>query len=212
MNLVKKRNIIIAVLAILIILFLSIFFAVNYLAYRFYPLEYEKEIKNNSTQYSLKPAQVSAIIYEESKFDPDVVSTQDAIGLMQILPDTANLLAKELGIDRLLRDDLFIPDVNIKFGSYYFRQLLDKYNGDVDLALAAYNAGFGTVDKVDKNINNLPRETKDFIRKTKTTERVYITLYPDKLEVSKEDLEKNHLSFFELAQIVFKKIPNKNKN
>jgi len=211
MNFIKKRNIIIALSAVFIILFLGIWVSVEYLSHRFYPLGYLEEIKDNSAKYSLEPSQVAAIIYEESKFDPDVVSSQDAIGLMQILPDTANLLAKELGIDRLLRDDLFIPDVNIRFGTYYYRELLDKYNGEQDLALAAYNAGFGAVDKAERKIDKLPKETQEFVKRTKKTERVYITLYPEELQVSPENLAKNKLNFFELLSVVYKKIPIKNR-
>lgn len=211
MKFVKKRNIVLAVIAIFIIIGLAVVISVDLLSHRFYPLEYQQEIKDNAAKYNLEPATICAIIYEESKFDPNVVSEKDAIGLMQILPDTANVLAKEMGIEHLWRDDLFVPTINIKFGSYYFRQLLDKYNGDVNLALAAYNAGFGTVDKANRDLNNLPKETKDFIRKTNETERVYLTLYPDELGVAKEKLEKNRLNFFALARIVFKKIPNKNR-
>ncbi|MBU2595617.1 lytic transglycosylase domain-containing protein [Patescibacteria group bacterium] len=211
MNFYQKRSIIIALLTIFIVLFFGIWITVDYLAHRFYPLEYMAEIKDNSAKYPLEPSQVAAIIYEESKFDPDVVSSQDAIGLMQILPDTANLLAKELGIDNLWRDDLFVPAINLKFGTYYYRQLLDKYNGDQDLALAAYNAGFGAVDKAEKKIDNLPKETQEFVERTRKTERVYITLYPDQLGVKQENLEKNRLNFFELASIIFNKIPSKNR-
>jgi soluble lytic murein transglycosylase len=211
MKLAELRNLIIGLIVVFIVIILSAIAAVNYLSYRFYPLQFESEINDNAKEFKLEPSQVSAIIYEESKFDPDVVSDKDAIGLMQILPDTANVLAKKIGIDNLWRDDLFVPSINIKFGSYYFRELLDRYNGDVDLALAAYNAGFGAVDKANKDINNLPRETRDFIRKTNKTQRVYITLYPNQLKVSKEQLKEKRLSFFELASAVFNKIPNKNR-
>lgn len=207
----KKRNIIIAVLAIFIILFLGVWLSVDYLAHRFYPLEYLDEITDNSAKYSLEPSQVAAIIYEESKFDPDVVSSQDAIGLMQILPDTANLLAGDLGVDNLWRDDLFLPSINIKFGTYYYRQLLDRYGGNIDLALAAYNAGFGTVDKLGGDINKLPKETQEFVKRTRETERVYLTLYPDQLGVLSDNFKKQHLNFFELAEAVLNKIPSKNK-
>lgn len=202
MNFVKKRNIIIAVLAIFIIIFLTIWIAVEYLANRFYPLDYQDTIKENSVKYSLDPAQVSAIIYEESKFDPDVVSSKDAIGLMQILPDTANVLAKEMGINNLWRDDLFVPSINIKFGAYYYRELLDKYGNDQDLALAAYNAGFGTVDKAERHIDNLPKETQEFVKRAKKTERVYITLYSEQLEVG----SKEKMNWWGLAAEVWGKI------
>ena len=197
----KKRNIIIALIAIFIILFLGVWLSVDYLAHRFYPLEYLGEIKDNSAKYSLESSQVAAIIYEESKFDPDVVSSQDAIGLMQVLPDTANLLARDLGVDNLWRDDLFVPSINIKFGTYYYRELLDKYNGDVDLALAAYNAGFGAVDKADRKINNLPKETQEFVKRVKKTEKIYQRLYWQELGADRGDL-----SFEELTGAVWNKI------
>lgn len=203
----KKRNLIIAVLAVLVVLSLGLWLSVNYLAHRLYPLEYLGEITDNSTRYSLEPAQVAAIIYEESKFDPDVVSSQDAIGLMQVLPDTANVLAKDLGINNLWRDDLFVPSINIKFGTYYYRGLLDRYGGRVDLALAAYNAGFGAVDKSGKDISKLPQETQEFVRRVERTERVYTTLYPDELGVNKKKV----LSFWQLAIEVERKIWNQKK-
>ena len=206
----KKRNIVIILLVIFVAVLLFGWVAVDYLVHRFYPLNYLDEIKDNSAKYSLESSQIAAIIYEESKFDPDVVSSRDAIGLMQVLPDTANLLAKDLGVSNLWRDDLFIPGINIRFGTYYYRQLLDKYEGNQDLALAAYNAGFGAVDKAEGNIDKLPKETQEFVKRTKKTERVYITLYPDQLQISSDELSKSRLNFFELATVVFKKIPTKN--
>lgn len=204
-----KRRIVIVIFAVIIILLVAFFLTINYLSHRFYPLEYTEEIKTNALEYSLEPAQVCAIIYEESKFDPDVVSSRDAIGLMQILPDTANFIAKDLGYERLLRDDLFVPNNNIRFGTYYFKFLLDRYNGNLDLALAAYNAGFGAVDKAGGNINNLPEETREFVSRVKKTKKVYITLYANKLEVSDELFKKEHLSYIELSKIVIDKLPNK---
>lgn len=211
MNLVKLRNLIIGLIVIFFIIILSTIIAVSFLSHRFYPLQFENEINDNAKKYNLEPSLVCAIIYEESKFDPDVISDKDAIGLMQILPDTANVLAKEMGINNLKRDELFLPEINVRFGTYYFRQLLDRYGGDVDLALAAYNAGFGTVDKANRDINSLPKETRDFIKKTEKTQRVYITLYPDELQVSEKQLKEKRLSFFELASAVLNKIPNKNR-
>ena len=181
------------------------------MAYRFYPLAYSSEIKTSANQYTLEQSQVAGIVYEESKFDPDVVSSKDAIGLMQILPDTANVLARELGISNLTRDQLFLPSLNLRFGCYYFRQLLNKYNNNLDLALAAYNAGFGAVDKANQDISSLPKETQDFIKRTKLTQRIYITLYPDELKVSSQEFEKNKLNFWELISAVFNKIPNKSR-
>ena len=198
-------------MAILIVIILSAIVAVNYLSYRFYPLQFQNEINDNAKKYNLESSLVCAIIYEESKFNPDVVSEKDALGLMQILPDTANVLAEEMGIQNLTRDELFLPEINVRFGTYYFKQLLDRYGGNVDLALAAYNAGFGAVDKANKDINGLSKETRDFVKRTNKTQLAYLTLYPSQLQVSPEQLKEKKLSFFELASLVFNKIPNKNR-
>jgi soluble lytic murein transglycosylase len=201
----SRKTTIVVILLILAALIVGFYYSVFHIACRLYPLYYVEEIKNNSAQYSLDPYLISTLIYEESKFEPDVVSQKDAIGLVQILPDTANLVAKDLGITNLLRDDLFKPEVNIKFGTYYLKTLLDRYNGDEDLALAAYNAGFGALDKSGKQIENLPLETREFVRRCNETEKIYKKLYPTELGGNSQD----KLNFQELAEIVLKKIGRK---
>lgn len=198
------RSRFIQILAVLVVATLVIFyFITGHLSHRFYPLYGEAEgiIKENAHKYSVEASLVAAIIYEESKFDPDVVSKEDAIGLMQILPDTANLIAKELGVTNLKRDELFEPAVNVRFGTYYFKSLVDRYDGDIDLALSAYNAGHGKVDKVGKDISKLPEETQEFVERVKKTNEVYKYLYKDELESEKSDL-----NWFGMARLTWGKI------
>src|SRR5262249_61357952 len=88
----------------------------------------------------LDPALIAAVIYAETKFDPRP-SAAGAQGLMQIMPQTAEFLARRSGATTFTTADLATPQVNIAYGSYYLRYLLDEYNGRLVPALAAYNGG-----------------------------------------------------------------------
>ena len=111
-----------------------------------YPLEYESIIRGHAENYDLEPALIAAVIYRESKFDPDAVSDSGAIGLMQLLPETAQGIAEYTGGSEFRVEDLTDPELNVRYGSFYLRRLLRKYGGDASLALAAYHAGQGNVD------------------------------------------------------------------
>jgi soluble lytic murein transglycosylase len=92
------------------------------------------------------PALIAAVIYEESRF-ADQTSSQGARGLMQITPDTADTIEKLSGGETFVYEDLADPELNIKYGTFYLRYLLEKYEGDEAAALAAYNAGEGNADR-----------------------------------------------------------------
>src|SRR3954447_4656360 len=109
------------------------------------PLRHEDIIRQQSHKKALDPALVAAVIYQESKF-ADQTSVAGARGLMQITPDTANFIAKQSGGIRFTQADLATPQINIAYGTWYLRWLMDRYDGRQSLALAAYNAGFGHVD------------------------------------------------------------------
>src|SRR4051794_7355829 len=109
------------------------------------PLRHEDIIRQQSERKDLDPALVAAIIYQESKFS-DRTSVAGARGLMQITPDTARFIAKQSGGIRFTLADLGTPQINIAYGTWYLRWLLDRYDGRTALAVAAYNAGFGHVD------------------------------------------------------------------
>src|SRR5437879_8848967 len=104
------------------------------------PLRHEDIIRQQARDKGLDPALVAAVIYEESKFR-DRTSRAGARGLMQITPDTARFIAKKSGGTRFELQDLGTPQINIAYGSWYLRYLLDRYSGRTTLAIAAYNAG-----------------------------------------------------------------------
>ena len=110
-----------------------------------YPLKYEQIVRGHARNYQLDPALLAAVIYQESKFRPDAKSDSGAIGLMQLQPDTAKGIAIRTGGSRFQTSDLYVPEINVRYGSWYLRHLLDKYE-DEETALAAYNAGQRNVD------------------------------------------------------------------
>jgi soluble lytic murein transglycosylase len=110
------------------------------------PLRYSDVIRQQAAEKRLDPALVAAVIYAETKFDPRT-SSAGAVGLMQILPQTAQFLAHRSGATTFTTEDLARPQVNIAYGSYYLRYLLNEYHGSQVLALAAYNGGEANVDR-----------------------------------------------------------------
>ncbi|MDQ2761690.1 MAG: lytic transglycosylase domain-containing protein [Actinomycetota bacterium] len=117
--------------------------AVNELAL---PLHHQDIIRQQAAEKRLDPALVAAVIYAETKFDART-SPAGAEGLMQILPQTAMFLAHRSGAQTFTTADLATPQVNIAYGSYYLRYLLDQYGGASTLALAAYNGGETNVNR-----------------------------------------------------------------
>jgi soluble lytic murein transglycosylase len=110
------------------------------------PLRHEDIIRQQASAKGLDPALVAAVIYAESKFR-DQTSHAGARGLMQITPQTADYIAHKSGGTRFVQGDLGTPQINIAYGSWYLRYLLDRYDGNVVLALCAYNGGEGNVDR-----------------------------------------------------------------
>jgi soluble lytic murein transglycosylase len=109
------------------------------------PLRHEDIIRQQAREKSLDPALVAAVIYRESKFR-DQTSKAGAKGLMQILPDTAKFIAKRTGGTEFELRDLGTPQINISYGCWYLRYLLDRYHGNEVAAVAAYNAGHERVE------------------------------------------------------------------
>jgi soluble lytic murein transglycosylase len=110
------------------------------------PLADADIIRQQAAEKRLDPALIAAVIYAETKFEPRP-SAAGAQGLMQILPQTAKFLARRSGATTFTIADLATPQVNIAYGSYYLRYLLDEYGHSTVLALAAYNGGESNVDK-----------------------------------------------------------------
>lgn len=110
------------------------------------PLKHEDIIRQQADEKGVDPALVAAVIYAESRFQ-DQTSSAGARGLMQITPDTGDTIENLSGGETFVYDDLSNPDLNIRYGTFYLRHLLDVYAGNTVAALAAYNAGSGNVDE-----------------------------------------------------------------
>lgn len=110
------------------------------------PMTYEALIRETAGDFDLSPAYVAAVILAESSFDPEAVSSADARGLMQLLPDTASWIAGKLG-EPYAEEALFDPATNIRYGCWYLSFLMRRYHGDMRLSSAAYHAGQGNVDR-----------------------------------------------------------------
>ena len=111
-----------------------------------YPLRYSQYVRVHAREHGLDPALVAAVIYQESKFNPDAQSSSGAIGLMQLTPSTAHGIAIRTGGNAFKTNDLYNPEINIRYGAWYLHDLFAKYHSE-RLVLAAYNAGQGNVDR-----------------------------------------------------------------
>jgi len=111
-----------------------------------YPLRYSAIVRGHAANYHLNPALLAAVIEQESKFNPDARSSTGAVGLMQLQPTTAEGIAIRTGGSKFRLSDLTNPEINVRYGAWYLRHLLDKYH-DERTALAAYNAGQENVDR-----------------------------------------------------------------
>ncbi len=110
------------------------------------PLRHDDIIRQQAAEKGIEPHLIAAVIYEESRFR-DQTSHAGARGLMQITPETAEFIARDSGGTRFTQKDLATPQINISYGAYYLRYLLRQYDGDQELAVAAYNAGETNVNR-----------------------------------------------------------------
>jgi peptidoglycan lytic transglycosylase len=156
------------------------------------PLRHEDIIRQQAREKDLDPALIAAVIYAESKFR-DQTSPAGAKGLMQITPETARDIARRSGATNFRLDDLADPQVNISYGSYQLRYLLDRYGGNDVLAVAAYNAGEGNVDRwivrtrvEDRTftVDEIPfAETRGYVRRVMSARKRYRKEYGPELRL-----------------------------
>ena len=154
------------------------------------PLRHEATIRQQARAKQLDPTLIAAVIYAESKFS-DSTSSAGALGLMQLLPSTADFIAQRSGGTRFTTQDLSTPEINIAYGSWYLRYLLDRYDGDEVLALAAYNGGETNVNKwlADARsrgerlgVEDIPfAETRAYVQRVLEARREYAQTYPHEL-------------------------------
>lgn len=130
------------------------------------PLHHEDVIRQQANEKGVDAALIAAVIYSESKFS-DAESSAGARGLMQITPEAAATIARNSNATTFELKDLGDPEINIRYGTFLLRELLDRYDGDEAAALAAYNAGPGNADKwggADLNVADIPfPETRAYV-------------------------------------------------
>jgi len=148
------------------------------------PLRHEDVIREQSREKEVDAALIAAVIYSESKFS-DRTSSAGARGLMQITPETAQDVERHSGGTTFKLGDLSNPEINIRYGTFRLRELLDRYGGDVVAALAAYNAGPTNVDNwggSELTVEGIPfPETRAYVEEVLDKQRAYRDKYPREL-------------------------------
>lgn len=153
---------------------------------KIYPTKYSQYVEKYAEEYRIDKYMVYAIIKAESNFNPKAKSASNAIGLMQIMETTAIETANKMNLN-VTEEDLFNPELNIQIGLKYFADLLKTYDNNYALAIIAYNAGIGNVDKwiadgiIQENaqdLENVPfKETNNYVRKILRDYQIYKELY-----------------------------------
>jgi soluble lytic murein transglycosylase len=153
-----------------------------------YPLEHGDLVRDAARRHDLDPALVAAVIYAESGFRENAVSESDAVGLMQLLPSTAAEIAARTGGKRFEIADLRDPEVNIRYGTHYLGSLLDRYDGALVEALAAYHAGPRSADRWvasaggELTVDAIPfADTREYVREVLALTDVYRRAYGEEL-------------------------------
>lgn len=186
-----KKTIKIITVLIIILLIIFILFKVikvqEIILKLIYPTKYSEYVEKYSQQNGLDKYLVYATIKAESNFNPNVTSASDARGLMQLMEETAVERSNIIENNSIEVYDLYDPETNIKLGTSYLSYLLNLYDGNVVLAITAYNAGLGNVkqwikDGVIKSdgsdIENIPyKETSNYVRKILKNYQMYLTIY-----------------------------------
>ena len=152
-----------------------------------FPRPYWGDLKKFADANQLDPYLVSALIRQESEFNPSAVSRARALGLMQLLPSVGQQLARQLGLRDYSTNSLFVPNINIELGTLYFRSVLQKFNGKLPYALAAYNAGSERVRQweaadpavdVAAFVESIPfTETREYVQAILRNANMYRRLY-----------------------------------
>ena len=152
-----------------------------------FPEGYKELVEMRAAELQLDPLLIYAVMMQESEFDEKAVSTAGAVGLLQIMPSTGEMIAKKLSHRSFTGDSLFEPYTNISFGAWYLKTLIARFNGNLPLAIAAYNAGPNAVDEwlkrwgefdMDEFVENIPYpETKKYVEKVLGYYETYKIIY-----------------------------------
>lgn len=153
-----------------------------------FPRPWWDDLKRRSQENQLDPFLIASLIRQESEFNPGAVSRANALGLMQLLPSVGKHLAHDLKLRNYSQNDLFQPSINLQLGTRYFKHMVDHYNGQLEYALAAYNAGEQRVDDwrrdgdfrdIDEFVESIPfTETREYVQAIIRNAMMYRLLYP----------------------------------
>ena len=154
---------------------------------RLYPLPYERSLRTRAQPHALDPYLVAGLIRQESEFNPSAVSRAGAIGLMQIMPATGQDLARRLGVPRFSKRRLREPDISLRLGTFHLNGVIKRFAGNLELSLAAYNAGetradrwvgWGDFDEPGEFAETIPfTETRGYVQSVLRNRDVYRRLY-----------------------------------
>ncbi len=183
----NKKLFLFSIIILILFVFLGLF--KNNLLMMIYPRNYEDIVSNYGEKYNIDKNLIFAVIKAESNFNNNALSNKNAIGLMQIMEETAKDVALKNSIDINLnnvKEEILNADNNINIGTKYLQILLNRYD-NIEVALAAYNAGIGTVDNwIEKgiiksdgtDIEKIPyKETNTYVRKILRDYKIYKKLY-----------------------------------
>lgn len=203
----------------LVLLILFIYISVMFVLTTLYPFAYKEEIKEYSEKYQVDPFLVASVINSESGFNEKAISNKNCKGLMQISEQTGVWGAQETNIVIDNDEYLLEPDKNIEIGSWYISRLLKEFDGNLENALAAYNAGSGTVRgwlkskeySIDgENLSNIPyKETENYVKKTIKNYDKYKKIYKNHIYKENSIFEKYFTMIIELKYKIKNKIIRK---
>lgn len=155
---------------------------------RLYPIHYREGIERMAERYDLDPYLLAAVVRTESDYDPQAVSHAGAVGLMQLMPDTADWVVRLAGWQGPSDPELTDPEHSLELGACYLAYLVERFGGNMRAALAAYNAGQGAVDGwlaeaghgSDLRLEDIPfKETRDFVKRVERMREVYVRIHDD---------------------------------
>lgn len=186
-----KKTIVSLLIIILLLVAILVLFKIvrvqDVILKKIYPTKYSEYVEKYAEENNIDKYLVYAMIKAESNFNPNVTSSSDAKGLMQLMDETAVERSNIIDNNTVESHDLYDPETNIRLGTSYFSYLLGIYNGNIVLALTAYNAGLGNVEQWIKNgiiksdgsnIENIPyTETSNYVRKILRDYQIYLKLY-----------------------------------
>ncbi len=180
------RNFLVKFMICLIVL-ATLFIGILRIGCFLYPKDYEVTVKKFAKMYDVPSELVFSVIKAESNYNENAESSKGAVGLMQIMEPTGRWAAEKMGKEEFSKELLYDPVINIEIGCFYLSYLMDLYSGNLENALAAYNAGPKNVDKWlsdknyskdGKNISKIPfEETRDYVKKVTRNIKIYDFLY-----------------------------------